>query len=324
MRSAVTRIAVLLAGILVVSLVAVANARFSPSWVAAGGAPAGPIAQASGAPSTAAVELIESPRPTGVPSAGPSSPNESTSPSQSAWPSPPPSGAPVITTAPPPPRHEAAGCRRPPSNIRQAPVLSHGDQHEKVVALTFDDGFDATNTTKILGILKRYHVNATFFPTGRAVLQAPELWRDIAAAGFPIADHTFSHPTMSDLCYGAQLTELKRQARAVHAAVGIRVQPYMRPPYEAWNRTTRIATTAAGQLAVVIWNIDTRDWAGSTVKTITRRALHGDSGAIVLMHTTVGDTAIALPDIIRGYRTRGFRFVTIGQMLGIEGPVPYG
>ena len=208
--------------------------------------------------------------------------------------------------------------------MKQAPVLSHGDEDEKVVALTFDDGYDAANTKKILGILKRYHVNATFFPTGRAVLQAPHMWRDIAAAGFPIADHTFSHPTMSDLCFGAQLTELKRQARAVHSVAGIRVQPYMRPPYEAWNRTTRIATTAAGQVAVVIWNIDTRDWAGSTVKTITRRALHGDNGAIVLMHTMVGDTAIALPDIIRAYRARGFRFVTIGQMLGIEGPVPYG
>jgi hypothetical protein len=97
----------------------------------------------------------------------------------------------------------------------------------------------------------------------------------------------------------------------------------MRPPYEAWNRTTRVAATAAGEKAVVIWNIDTRDWAGASVALITRRALHGGDGAIVLMHTFPHATATALPAIIRGYRARGFRFPTIGQMLGIAGPVPF-
>jgi peptidoglycan/xylan/chitin deacetylase (PgdA/CDA1 family) len=257
------------------------------------------------------------PRPTTRPSPSPLAiPTATVTPVATPVPTPSP-------TAPPPPRDEPDACPPPPADVTPAPVVAHGDRRQKIVALTFDDGFDPENTRRILGILKRYHVNATFFPTGRAVLQAPEVWREVAAAGFPIGDHSYSHPTMSDLCYAAQLSELKRQARAVRTAVGIRVQPYMRPPYEAWNRTTRIATRAAGQRAVVIWNIDTKDWAGSTVGTIRRRALHGDNGAIVLMHTQVENTALALPDIIRGFRARGFRFVTIGQVLGIDGPVPY-
>lgn len=327
MRSAVTRIGVLLVGVLLVSLALLSNLWLSSVGLAAGipsGDPTG---------SAAATVTISTPRPSAAPVGSPEV-------VASAVPTPslPVSGVPVPTpmatpwmpettpkpgTAPPAPQGEADDCPRPPSNVRLATVLSHGNEDDKVVALTFDDGFDPKTTRKILDVLQRYHVNATFFPTGRAILGSPGVWRDIVAAGFPIGDHTHNHPTLSDLCYRQQLTELQRQARAVRSTLRIPVQPYMRPPYEAWNRTTRIATTAAGQQAVVLWNIDTRDWAGSTVKTITRRALHGENGAIVLMHTTVGDTAIALPDIIRGYLARGFRFVTIGQLLGIDGPVPY-
>lgn len=324
MRSAVTRVAVLLFGGLLVAVALLSNLWLSSVGLAAGIPSIGPT---NGAPS--ALATSQGPPPTVGPVAAPTAaPGPSAA--ASFFPIPTstvtPTTEPVATPPPrppPPPRDEADGCPRPPSNVKLASVLAHGDERAKVVALTFDDGFDAENTRKILGILKRYHVNATFFPTGRAILQSPGVWRDIVAAGFPIGDHTLNHPVLSDLCYRGQLTELQRQARAVRSALGIRVQPYMRPPYEAWNRTTRIATTAAGLQAVVVWNIDTEDWAGSTVKTITRRALHGDNGAIVLMHTTAGDTAIALPDIIRGYRARGFRFITIGQMLGIDGPVPY-
>jgi peptidoglycan/xylan/chitin deacetylase (PgdA/CDA1 family) len=280
----------------------------SPSPVAA---PSNPADDATSAPSPApspTVAII--PDPSVLPTVQPSlEPTETP--------------APTPATPPPPPDKEAAGCPRPPSTIKLARVLAHGDQRQKVVALTFDDGWDKANTRKILGILQRYQVNATFFPTGKAVLAAPDVWADIVEAGFPIANHTFTHPFLSDLCYSAQLRELRRQAGAVRTAIGIRVQPYMRPPYEAWNRTTRIATTAAGERAVVVWNIDTKDWDGGTVASITKRALHGGNGAIVLMHTYVHDTAIALPAIIRGYLARGFRFVTIGQMLGVDGPVPY-
>ena len=326
MRSVVTRMFVLLGGGLLVTVALLSNVWLSNVGLAAGFPSTGPSAGSTPEPSVE-VGIVDTPRPPAspapvlatpalFPSASPPTPLPSVAPTATPVPTP-------RATAPPPTRNEHKDCPAPPDDIMPVPVVAHGDQRAKVVALTFDDGFDAANTKRILGILKRYHVNATFFPTGRAILAAPEVWRDVAAAGFPIADHTFNHPTMSDLCFDAQVSELKRQARAVRSALGIRVQPYMRPPYEAWNRTTRIATRAAGQAAVILWNIDTKDWAGSTVSTIRRRALHGDKGAIVLMHTTVENTAIALPDIIRAYRARGFRFVTIGQMLGIDGPVPY-
>ena len=74
-----------------------------------------------------------------------------------------------------------------------AAVVYHGPEDEKVVALTFDDGWGGRTLRKILRVLREKHVNATFFPVGQAVRLDPQGWRRIAAAGFPIADHTFDH-----------------------------------------------------------------------------------------------------------------------------------
>ena len=75
--------------------------------------------------------------------------------------------------------------------------------------------------------------------------------------------------------------------------------------------------------AVVLWGVDTRDWQGASVASIRRVALSGNKGSIVLMHTFPEATAAALPAIIKGYKKRGFTFVTIGQLLGVDGAVPF-
>jgi peptidoglycan/xylan/chitin deacetylase (PgdA/CDA1 family) len=191
------------------------------------------------------------------------------------------------------------------------------------VALTFDDGYGPTSTLKILEILERSHVNATFFPTGRAVMLYPGVWQQIVQAGFPIADHTYDHQRLEGMCYVDQVTELGRQQATVERELGIEPIPVMRPPYGAYDAATRRAATAAGDRAVIIWDVDTRDWSGLSTLSVAKRALAGVSGSIVLMHTFVGATANALPRIIAGYRSRGYRFVTIGQLLSIDGPVPF-
>ena len=202
-------------------------------------------------------------------------------------------------------------------------MVSHGSRTAKVVALTFDDGWDAQNTAKILAILEASRVNATFFPIGRAIEREPAVWRAVVAAGFPIGDHTYDHHHLKGRCYDVQLAEIQRQADASRRVVGERPMLLLRPPYGEYDRTTRIAAGAAGDADVVLWDIDTKDWTGASTRAIVARATRGTNGSIVLMHTFVANTALALPRIIATYQARGYQFVTVGQLLGIRGPVPF-
>jgi peptidoglycan/xylan/chitin deacetylase (PgdA/CDA1 family) len=216
-----------------------------------------------------------------------------------------------------------SGCDPAPATVRPAVVVRHGPRDQKVVALTFDDGWNPANTLNILGTLKRFHVNATFFPVGRAVQLFPYVWQAVADAGFPIGDHSYDHPHLKGLCFAGQLSQLRRPQAIIRDVLGIEPFDVMRPPYGAYDWNTRLAANAAGDARVVLWDVDTRDWDGLSRFQIARLALAGHEGSIVLMHTFPHATAAALIHIIYGYRQRGYRFVTIGQLLGLGGPVPY-
>jgi peptidoglycan/xylan/chitin deacetylase (PgdA/CDA1 family) len=230
-----------------------------------------------------------------------------------------PSPTPTAAPAPTPDSH---GCFPPPAGTVPADVVSHGSRTEKKVALTFDDGTNPENVHRIFGILYGARVNATFFPTGRSVQLFPDLWKDVASAGYPIANHTYSHQSLKGLCYQLQLAELLHDKRVVEG-LDLALMPVMRPPYEEFDLGTRFAASAAGESHVVLWDVDTMDWTGLSVSAIVSRAVAGRSGSIVLMHTSPANTANALRTIIGRYRARGFTFVTIGQMFGIEGAVPF-
>jgi len=232
-----------------------------------------------------------------------------------ALPSPSPTAAPIPTA-------DAHGCFPPPAGTVPATVASHGSRTEKQVALTFDDGTNPDNVHRILGVLYDAKVNATFFPTGRSVQLFPDVWKAVAGAGYPIANHTYSHQSLKGLCYQLQLAELLHEERVLDG-LGLTMLPVMRPPYEEFDDETRFAVSAAGESHVVLWDVDTMDWTGLSVSAIVNRAVAGRSGSIVLMHTSPGNTANALRTIIGRYRARGFTFVTVGQMLGVQGAVPF-
>jgi peptidoglycan-N-acetylglucosamine deacetylase len=241
-----------------------------------------------------------------------------------ASPSPEPTPGPTLTKAPRPTRTDSPlACPDPPRSIAAAPLVYAGARNKKVVALTFDDGWSTSNTLKILAILEKDHVSATFFPVGRVIQLHPSPWRAVANAGFPIADHTWDHATLSRLCYAAQVSEMARQDAIVKDLLGVAPLPVVRPPGGSWNGATLVAAHATGQRDVVLWDVDTRDWSGPTAAVVAQRALAGRAGSIILMHASLPNTPAALPTIIAGYRARGFGFVTIGQLLGIGGAVPY-
>ncbi len=207
------------------------------------------------------------------------------------------------------------GCAPAPAELVPAIVISHGPRTKKVVALTFDDGTSAESTLKIVRTLMREHATATFFPTGRSVERFADVWRRVAAAGYPIGNHTYSHMSLAGQCYEAQLAELLHDERVL-GELGLKLLPVMRPPYEEWDAATSLASRAAGESHIILWDVDTHDWTGVSAPTIVSRAVRGQAGSIVLMHT-IKNTADALPAIIHRYRDRGYTFVTVPSLLDI-------
>jgi peptidoglycan/xylan/chitin deacetylase (PgdA/CDA1 family) len=204
--------------------------------------------------------------------------------------------------------------------VRLGLPLSCGGTRARYVALTFDDG-PGPYTTLALRILRGAHARATFFLVGRnlALLpRAPRAERRLAALG----DHTWTHPFLPALPTAQSEVELARTQAAIAHASGAAVRLF-RPPYRARNHTIDEQARALGMLEV-LWSIDTRDSEGAPWNAIAAtvdRQLH--PGAIVLMHENHGQTIRALKfRILPMLRRRGYRTVTIPQLLALDPPDP--
>ncbi len=207
---------------------------------------------------------------------------------------------------------QAAGCPTPASTaLRAAPGSG------TTVALTFDDG-PGPETTRVLAILRRYNVRATFFVVGSNVPARRAAVRQVVADGHLVANHSYSHPSFASLTSAQQARQLDAASDAIGAA--IRTRPcWFRPPYGAMNAATVPAARAQG-MSTVIWNVDTRDWAASTSLnsadslSIRVRARAGTKLAhpMVLFHDGGArrpNMLHELPGIIVWYRSHGYRFV---------------
>ncbi len=217
-----------------------------------------------------------------------------------------------------------------PAGPGEAPaprVVWRGPAAEKVVALTFDDGWSPAALRAIHRILVREDVAATFFVTGVYVQRDPALWRTIAAR-FPLANHSHLHRDTRRLTDREILADLARARSVVETATGRRMLPYFRPPYGHRNARTDRLAAAAGFPTIAMWDVTAADTARRpTTRGVARSGGAGRPGSIVLLHAGPRVTARALPAIIAGYRERGFRFVTLPELLGdpwsaSPGPAP--
>ena len=200
-----------------------------------------------------------------------------------------------------------------PRVLRTAP----GEGDQRTVALTFDDG-PGPWTDEVLGVLTRKSVKATFFVLGKSAAAGPDQVKRIYAAGHAVQNHSWSHPSPGRK--GWNKKTLKDQIRRTNAEIS-RItgqQPcYFRPP-EGVVEGAEEETLAAG-LSIVLWSVDTRDWATrgrSAAARIRDRAQRGleEQHPIVLLHDGGGDrraTVEALPGVIDDYRRHGYAFVTL-------------
>jgi peptidoglycan/xylan/chitin deacetylase (PgdA/CDA1 family) len=147
----------------------------------------------------------------------------------------------------------------------------------------------------------------------------PTLWKDIAAAGFPIGNHTYDHANLTTLSSDAIVADIHRDAYVFHELTGYSMAPFLRPPYGARNRVVDAAIRAAGYPTEILWNVVAGDTDGpiSDAAQIAR-ASAGGPGSIVLLHVGPASTPRILAAVIAKYRARGFSFVTIPQLLALS------
>lgn len=185
------------------------------------------------------------------------------------------------------------------------------------VALTFDDGPSPANTPKILDILREHGAHATFFVAGENAVNNKKILARAAAEGHEIASHTYSHIKLTSSSNEKIDREMTRTGAIIEEAIG-RQPSLMRPPYGATN--ARIVDKMYNDygLTSVLWDVDTRDWQHPGVGTVIQRAVgNARSGSIILVHDIHASTLAAVEGIVTGLQARGFKLVTVSQLIAL-------
>ncbi|KAK0340903.1 hypothetical protein LTR94_028624, partial [Friedmanniomyces endolithicus] len=210
-------------------------------------------------------------------------------------------------------------------------VQRTGGANPKLLALTFDDGPDATWTPRILDVLERAHVPGTFFVIGGNALQHPALLNRIIAGGGEIGNHSYTHPNMATLGPNETMLELNATQRLVQAYTGREMRLFRAPYFGDAEPTTadELGPALAAQQAgytVVGLHVDPNDWQRPGADSIYQQVIdqvHAgtaeNSANIILLHDGGGDrseTVAALPRIIATLRAEGYRFVPASGLIG--------
>ncbi|MCW2954865.1 MAG: polysaccharide deacetylase, partial [Conexibacter sp.] len=205
--------------------------------------------------------------------------------------------------------------------LARTPYVVSGGGPRREIALTFDDG-PGPYTPRVLDALERLHVPATFFTVGFMIpLFHQSLTRELRI-GAAIGDHTEQHPMMTQLSPARQRQQIDVQTQQLHL-LGGRYPRLYRPPYGAFDQST-LRILRRTHMLMVLWSVDTEDYRQPGVGAIVHAALAGAKpGAIILMHDAGGtrtQTIAAVPRIVRGLRARGYRLVTIPELMHDDPP----
>lgn len=199
----------------------------------------------------------------------------------------------------------------------------------KKIALTYDDGPNDPHTMRLLEVLARHEVHATFFLIGRYVKQHPEIAREIAAAGHVIGNHTFTHPLLtlkSSTEIRKQLTDCRA---ALHDAIDL-PSTLFRPPFGG-RRPSVLRIARELGLQPVMWNVTGYDWNAPPAAVIEKKCSRQIRGGDVILlhdggHKQMGadrsQTVLATDHLIERYKSEGYEFVTIPQMMGNHSHLP--
>ena len=190
------------------------------------------------------------------------------------------------------------------------------------VAMTFDDGPSPETTPRLLDMLKQRNIKATFFLIGENAAANPDLVRRILAEGHELGNHTWTHPQLSKLSDDRVTAEISKTQEAIKAASGY-TPTLLRPPYGAITSRQREWIANRFGLNIILWSVDPFDWKRPGSSVITQRILsQARPGAIILSHDIHKQTVDAMPATLDGLIGKGYKFVTVTQLIAMNKPKP--
>lgn len=184
---------------------------------------------------------------------------------------------------------------------------------KRCIALTFDDGPKPATDARLLEILARHDVRASFFMIGSSVDAFPGTAKKISAAGHEVGNHTYTHALLKPLGRAALDAELSKASTAIEHATGVR-PAVMRPPYGAYNATVTTAIEAHG-MRKAMWTVDTLDWKHrDPAKTLAIVKKEAAPGGIILMHDIHATTIEAVDPVVTWLQSQGYTLVTVSDL----------
>lgn len=190
------------------------------------------------------------------------------------------------------------------------------------IAMTFDDGPHPSNTPRLLNILKERNIKATFYVVGQLAREYPQIIRRILAEGHEIGNHTYTHPILTKISDDRIRKELGDTHKALVDIAGYHPRT-MRPPGGGTNARLKQWFHDEYGYSTIMWSVDPMDWKRPGVSVVTSRLVNGaHPGAILLAHDLHKPTIDAMPGTLDGLLAKGYRFVTVSQLINMETSAP--
>lgn len=192
---------------------------------------------------------------------------------------------------------------------------SIGNKDSKKVYLTFDEGYEAGYTEKILEVLKQNDVKATFFITAHYVNTQPELVQKMIDDGHIIGNHTVNHKSMPDL----DVDTIKKEVMNLHTSIFEKYNyemKYLRPPMGEYSEKTVAYTKNLGY-TTVMWSFAYDDWdeqkQGREDYAKQKILDNVHNGAIILLHGNSKDNTNVLDYCIKEIKKMGYEFKSLDE-----------
>lgn len=193
--------------------------------------------------------------------------------------------------------------------------IAMGNKEDKIVYLTFDEGYEAGYTPQILDILKENDVKAAFFITGHYLNTKPELVKRMIDEGHIVGNHTVNHPSMPDLANDKVKEEIMKLHVTVFEKFGYEMK-YLRPPKGEFSQRTLYLSKSLGY-TTVMWSFAYDDWdenkQGRETYAKEKILSNTHNGAVILLHANSKDNTNILDEIIKEIKKQGYEFKTLDE-----------